>query len=276
MKLNYQRVGAGQTMLLIHGTGSHLQTWKPLLPALAADYDIFAVDLPGFGDSPPLPEIDLPTPARLAELLAAFLDEHGVEAAHVVGNSTGGTIGFELAKLGRARSVTAFSPMGLWADGIPLRLRYSLSLLRQFARAIRPFYDAFAGPWRRTPIMISMYGRPWLLPDDVSRAAVVNLANSPGYSAAIRGLLAARRFEGGKDLDVPITVAFGARDLGLREKECRRNAELPLHTQWMTLRGCGHVPMFDDPELVVRVILECAGRNPKGKTDRRPTIRRTK
>jgi pimeloyl-ACP methyl ester carboxylesterase len=264
MTLNHKRAGAGEPMLLVHGTGSHWQTWTPILPRLAAEYEVFAVDLPGFGDSPPLPEIDLPTPYRLAEILAAFLDEHGLDAAHVAGNSTGGMVGLELAKLGRARSVAAFSPMGLWANKMPWRLRYPLTINRQSARLLQPLIQPFSGPWARTPFLISTYGKPWRLPRELAIAAVRNLANCPGYGPAARGLLAAGRFEGGSDLDIPITVAFSSRDLALREKASRRHADLPLHTRWLTLPGCGHVPMFDDPERVACLILECAQRNPAG------------
>ena len=63
------------------------------------------------------------------------------------------------------------------------------------------------------------------------------------------------RFRGGQGIDVPVTIAYGDRDRLVPER-ARRGDELPGHTRWITLPGCGHVPTWDDPELVARTILE--------------------
>lgn len=52
----YERKGAGEPLLLLHGIGHHLQAWHPVTDVLAGQYDVIAVDLPGFGASAPLPE----------------------------------------------------------------------------------------------------------------------------------------------------------------------------------------------------------------------------
>src|SRR6476661_6088738 len=106
MNLNYKRVGHGEPLLLLHGTGSHWPVWLPVLDRLAQDYDVIAVDLPGHGRSPVLGTGAPPTPAEFARVLRTFLDELGVTTPHVVGNSVGGWTALELAKLGQARSVT--------------------------------------------------------------------------------------------------------------------------------------------------------------------------
>ncbi|MDI9894502.1 alpha/beta fold hydrolase [Rhodococcus sp. IEGM 1381] len=78
------------------------------------DFDTVSVDLPGFGNSPPLPEGDTPTPHRLADYLETVLDELGWSTAHLVGNSLGAWVSLELARRGRASSVCALMPAGLW------------------------------------------------------------------------------------------------------------------------------------------------------------------
>lgn len=52
----YERKGAGAPLLLLHGIGHHLQAWHPVTDILAAEHDVIAVDLPGFGASEPLPQ----------------------------------------------------------------------------------------------------------------------------------------------------------------------------------------------------------------------------
>jgi pimeloyl-ACP methyl ester carboxylesterase len=64
------------------------------------------------------------------------------------------------------------------------------------------------------------------------------------------------RFEGGHDIDIPVTIAFGTHDRMVTTRKMRFRDQLPAHTKWVTLPDCGHVPMYDDPELVVRTILE--------------------
>ena len=46
------KTGAGKPLLLVHGI-SNLHNWDPIVPALARHRTVIAVDLPGFGDSPP-------------------------------------------------------------------------------------------------------------------------------------------------------------------------------------------------------------------------------
>jgi pimeloyl-ACP methyl ester carboxylesterase len=52
----------------------------------------------------------------------------------------------------------------------------------------------------------------------------------------------------------PTTVAFGTRDLLLLRKNWRRTGELPTQAAVRQLRGCGHLPMADDPVGVVDLI----------------------
>ena len=54
--------------------------------------------------------------------------------------------------------------------------------------------------------------------------------------------------EDGAAITVPVTIAFGSRDRVLLPGVARRRDQLPNQTRWVTLSGCGHVPMFDDPQ----------------------------
>ena len=75
VKLNYERRGSGEPLLLIHGTGSHWRVWEPVLDTLAVRHDVIAVDLPGHGGSEPAPDGTPPTAACFARLISTFLRE---------------------------------------------------------------------------------------------------------------------------------------------------------------------------------------------------------
>jgi pimeloyl-ACP methyl ester carboxylesterase len=72
LTVSYLRVGTGEPLLLLHGTGRHPQAWDPVIPVLAVERDAIAVDLPGRGGSSPLPAglaPDLPTAATVLAAL---------------------------------------------------------------------------------------------------------------------------------------------------------------------------------------------------------------
>ena len=117
MSLSYERVGSGEPLVLLHGIGHRWQAWRPVLDLLAAHHEVIAVDLPGFGKSPVMSAVSPGSHSieAAAGYIAEELDALGVSRPHVAGNSLGGAIGLELAKAGRAASMTALSPAGFWA-----------------------------------------------------------------------------------------------------------------------------------------------------------------
>src|SRR2546429_808678 len=81
---------------------------------LSRHRDVITVDLPGFGESPPLPD-HLPYELDTAVIvLKEFFADLGLNRPHVAGNSMGGLISLVLAQHGLVSSATALSPAGLW------------------------------------------------------------------------------------------------------------------------------------------------------------------
>ncbi|MEO8287112.1 MAG: alpha/beta fold hydrolase [Chloroflexota bacterium] len=257
MKLNYQRQGNGEPLLLIHGTGSHLQMWEPVIGRLARERDVIAVDLPGHGKSPLVPAGMAPTAATFAVLLTEMLDELGISTAHVAGNSMGGWTALEMAKLGRVRSVVALSPAGLWRQQAPLydRLffRWNYALLQLIGGLVQPAVWSALG---RVLFLSTTVGRAWQMPARAAQGMIYAFAHTRGFDEHLRAVVRIR-FQGGQGISasVPVTVAWGGKDRLLLPWQSRRKDELPQHTRWITLPGCGHVPTYDNPELVARVIL---------------------
>jgi len=82
-------------IVVLHGWGAHIEAVAPILAALDGAADLIALDLPGFGESePPEQAWDVDSYARF---MIAFLDELGVERAHLVGHSHGGRVSIALA-----------------------------------------------------------------------------------------------------------------------------------------------------------------------------------
>jgi pimeloyl-ACP methyl ester carboxylesterase len=109
------------------------------------DYEVIAIDLPGFGRSPALPAGVAPTAAALADAVEGELDRLGVAQFHLAGCSLGARVALELATRGRTRSVIAIAPDGL---GTPLeRLHQASALLggRALATLLTPIATQVAG-----------------------------------------------------------------------------------------------------------------------------------
>jgi pimeloyl-ACP methyl ester carboxylesterase len=248
--LNHRRSGAGEPLVLIHGIGSQWQMWEPVRPLLERERDVIAIDLPGFGDSPPLPGRDVVTPPELANTVEGFLEELGLDRPHVAGNSLGGWITLELAKRGRTATATALSPGGFtrgWDH------QWLIASLRASRAAAQGIVRAGVDP---TPLALGqMVGHPIRVPVEDRLGAMTNLARSPGWAAALRGL-DRTRFTGGEQVPgATTTVAWGEKDRLLLPHQADRAREQIPQARHILLAGCGHVPTWDDPEVVARAIL---------------------
>ena len=113
-RIRYARRGSGpQNVILIHGFGGDLDNWLFNIDALAEGATVYALDLPGHGQSSKT--LADPTPAGLAKTLLAFADALGIDRAHLVGHSLGGAIAIEAARQGggKVSSVSLIAPAGL-------------------------------------------------------------------------------------------------------------------------------------------------------------------
>jgi pimeloyl-ACP methyl ester carboxylesterase len=251
----FERRGDGPPLLLMHGIGHRWQAWEPVMDRLAKERDVIAVDLPGFGASPRLPPGMPHGLDTMITVLGEFIDKLGLDRPHVAGNSLGGLFALEAADRGLARSATALSPAGFFT---PMELRYVGAVLRACrlgAGVPEPLMRWLARSPRRRNLMFGMiYGRPDLIDIETLIADAAALHSAVGFEPTLR---AGRgiRFQGTLR-DVPATIAWGTRDRLLRTGQAVRAQQSLPHVRFVWLRGCGHVPMADDPEQVAKVLLE--------------------
>ncbi|WP_164512519.1 alpha/beta fold hydrolase [Nocardioides baekrokdamisoli] len=258
MVLAYEVHGTGEPIVLIHGVGHRRQAWDPIVPLLANDFQVITIDLPGFGESGPLVMKKGHAEDALRKELIETVAFLGIENPHVVGNSLGGLIALEIAHDGRAKSATALSPAGFWdgeADFTYINLLFnSVLTAATFARPIaRPLLSTALG---RKVLLSWLNTHAENIPPEVAYGDFKALAAA---APNVRRLLAEHyQFEG--DIDVPATVAWSEKDRVLLPYQARRAARLLPNAQHITLAGVGHVPMWDDPELVAETIRDTVAR----------------
>src|SRR5215469_16912309 len=259
MGLAYERMGSGPPLVLLHGVGHRRQAWGALLDRLTPHRDVIIADLPGHGESPPL-EKGKPAVEAMLDAVTALFDDLGLDRPHVAGNSLGGRLALEAAVAGRAGSATALSPAGFWRSDRDAR----------YARAVFRVMEALGGILQpmATTLSRSTAGRALVYSVVVSRPSRMSAEQARGDMAAF---LAARttidlvlaqmtQFSGSVPADIPVTIAWGTRDRLLPPRQVLvAKAALP-QARFLPLRGCGHVPMTDDPALVADVLLQGSSR----------------
>ncbi|MGW1503068.1 alpha/beta fold hydrolase [Streptomyces mirabilis] len=254
--MSYARVGTGEPLLLLHGIGHHRQAWDPVVHILATEREVIAVDLPGFGESPALPDGLRHDLGTVVPTLGGLCEALEIERPHVAGNSLGGLLALELGREKLVRSVTAISPAGFWS---PVERRYAFGVLlamRQGARrlplpVIERLSRSAAG---RAALTSTIYARPGRRSPEAVVAETLALAHAEGFADTLR---AGTTVQFTDDIPgLPVTVAWGTRDRLLVRRQGIRAKHIIPRARLVRLPGCGHVPMNDDPALVARVILD--------------------
>jgi pimeloyl-ACP methyl ester carboxylesterase len=255
----HDRRGSGEPVLLIHGVGSRRRTWAPVVERIASAREAIAVDLPGFGESPP--DEVAPTVEAYADRLTAFAAELGLERPHVAGNSMGGAIALELGRRGEARTVTAFSPIGFWSGPERLWSRALLQGGRRVGDVVVPrLPEPLLVAVSRPSTFLYSFGKPFTAPAAEVLGTVRDGVAAPAFDEAVSNI---SRYVFGDPAGLtglPVTIAWGRRDVLVPYLSWSRRARRLLpEARHVTLAGAGHVPFFDDPAACAAVLIEATG-----------------
>jgi pimeloyl-ACP methyl ester carboxylesterase len=252
------RGGHGEPLLLLHGITVTWRSWKPVLPLLEPHHDVIAPTLLGHSGAAPLADDVTPSLSALVDGVEAELDSLGLDRVHVAGNSLGGWISLELARRGRARSVTAFSPAGGFRSTLRMAaLTTGVRLGMDAADALGPRLERLAyTPWGRRMLVSGQVAHPERFPVQDLVADIRALRNAPVVRPLL-GVLGEAPIQPLPDPGCPVRVVWPRHDriipfpaFGEPLLEALPTAQLRF------LDGVGHVPMSDDPAAVTREILD--------------------
>lgn len=243
-------------LMLLHGVTMSSAAWDDVVPHLADDFDLIVPTLPGHRGGPAAPDVSFDDLVDFAE---SVLDEHGLETAHLAGNSLGGWISLELARRGRAASVCALSPAGFWPEGNPdatgvvttlrraVRLAQLTSFLAPLVVATGLGRKLAMGMMAEHADRLSAHQAVEDLRDAVGCEAAPSLFKATGYCAPM------------DPLSCPVTLAWSAKDRIFPPARYGAVARERLPgARYIELAGLGHVPMIDDPAGTAATIREVA------------------
>jgi pyruvate dehydrogenase E2 component (dihydrolipoamide acetyltransferase) len=235
-RLRFLRQGEdGEPLVLLHGFGGDLNNWLFTMPALAEKYLVYALDLPGHGESSK--DVGQGDLDFLAGAVRQFLDAQELQRVHLVGHSLGGLVAASVA-LAAPERVTSLALVASCGLGEEINAEY-----------IRGFIDAER---RRElkPVLELLFADPGLvtrqLVDDVLKYKRLD-----GVDQALRAIAAAAYPEGRQgrvisdrlaELDVPVLVVWGREDRVIPAAHAER---APEGAQVHVLDGWGHSPHME-------------------------------
>lgn len=253
------RTGSGKPLLLVHGI-SNLHNWDLIVPALARERTVIAIDLPGFGESPPLTgEVSV---ASLTDAVENFIAEQDLGGVDVVGSSMGARMALELARRGHPGDVVALDPGGFWSDRQVKIFAATVGPSIALVKRIQPLLPALTkSAVGRTALLLQFSATPWRLPADLVLGELRNFNSSPSLDDAVQALVHGPKQQGAPagSLKGRVTIGWGRSDRVTlpSEADTAMQAFPDASLHWFS--DCGHFPHWDQPEETVRLILGATG-----------------
>lgn len=243
---------AGETLVMVHGFGANKDSWTRLAAELTDDYNVYAVDLPGHGDSSK--PLDLgyrfeDQVSYLAEILKAL----SLEQAHMLGNSMGGAVTALYAATypDQIRSAVLFAPAGI--------LEYRGELVEQVAEGENPLILKEEGDFERLMdfVMEKKPFVPWPIYEVMEEKAIANRKINEVIFAAIRDSGYGPDFRQAiTRIEAPVLVVWGREDRVIDHRNADVFVDRIPDARKVLLEGVGHVPMVEVPEESAQLVRE--------------------
>jgi pimeloyl-ACP methyl ester carboxylesterase len=261
--------GRLEPALFVHGLGGESLDWADVVHALADRVDGYALDLPGFGESPP-PAARRQTVDVHAATVVDVINVIGRGPVHLIGNSLGGSVATRVA----AERPDLVKTLTLLSPAMPdLRPRvWSWQLLIALIPGIGPriVEAALRGDPERMArrVFWLCYGDPRAVPDQ-RRSAVVaaarrraELAHSGAvYRSSLRSLVGCyvqvgrrRLWRQAKQIAAPTLVLYGGRDKLVDPRMAKRAEEAFPNAHTVLMLDAGHVAHIEFPDRVAATL----------------------
>ncbi|MGH2900514.1 MAG: alpha/beta fold hydrolase [Solirubrobacteraceae bacterium] len=253
-------------VIFIHGLSGCWQNWLEQIPAFARDRRVIAVDLPGFGQSEmPAQEISM---SGYAAAVDGLMQELGVDAAQVVGNSMGGFIGAELAIAHPARveRLVLVAAAGLSIESIRtertrgLRHRAENVVFFSLGHLASRSHQVALRARLRAALLLLVAAHPARLPGPLAAQQVLG-SGKPGFSDALEAMCRYPLRERLVKIGCPTLIVWGDKDRLVPVKDATTFEQLIPDARKLIYADTGHVTMMERPARFnddVRAFLEAA------------------
>ena len=253
--------------IFLHGLGGSALNWTDFMGRMRSRLDCYALDLHGFGASPPPRDGDM-SPQGHARAVADFITERNLGPVHIFGNSLGGAIGVQLA--GRrpdlTRSLTLISP------ALP-SLKYAtkgnihlpvISIPGIGERLIPKFVETTTPEQRVQATIDGCFADPERMPADRFSEAIEEVTArdarpyaNDAFLRSLRGLLRTyldpgpnRPWKLAQRVTAPTLLVYGRKDPLVDSRTAHRATKYFADAHVVVLPDSGHVAQMEHPEFV--------------------------
>ncbi len=259
-------LGSGEPILMLHPFLCSQNVWRTVADQLAdtGRFEVFAPTMVGHHGGRKSPTWFLETSA-LVDDVEQRMDELGWQSAHIVGNSLGGWVAFELERRGRAKTLTAIAPAGGWSQHSVTKYETVLKFILGgpaliAARVVGP--GIINLPFARRLATLPISG-PADGPRDVDLRDLVEDATH--CHAYVQLLVKTLRMPGLLELaslGAPTQLVVCGRDRVFPAPRGHRYflKHLPDTAEVIELDGLGHIPMLEAPGRITEVIADFVDR----------------
>ena len=262
LRWHVQQMGKGPALLLIHGTGASTHSWRALMPLLAQNFTVIAVDLPGHGftQTPPSERLSLPGMVRA---LDALLRKLGVQPALVVGHSAGAAILIRMALDGliSPRGIVSLNGALLPFRGVARHVFGPLAKLLVLNPFVPRLFAWQAGSKNAVERLIRDTGSKL---DAEGVAQYTRLIGSPAHVAGALGMMANWDLEPlARDLprlDIPLLLVAAGGDLTVSSDTAFEVRDRVPGATVQYMRGVGHLAHEEKPSEISALITDWASR----------------
>ena len=268
-KWHVQRMGpkkAGAPVcLLLHGTGAATHSWRDIIPLLAKDYDVIALDLPGHGFTRPTISRQVSLP-KMAASIGVLLEELEASPALIVGHSAGAAIGLQLM-LDKCWKIPL---VGLNPALIPFP-GLAAKLFPQLAKMLftNPFVSRIFARWARYPGETEKFLRrsTGSRIDPAGALYYGHLFSRSGHCDGAIRMMANWRLEELQnrltEIETPVLLVHGQKDNAIPKSAVQGAADLIAQSTIEEVANVGHLAHEEDPEQLAQIILKFAKRHVK-------------
>lgn len=251
--IHFTKKGQGEPLILVHGFAGSTYTWRKIIPLLADNYTVYALDLLGFGlsDKPPRGHYDMRSQGNL---IIGFMDALQLSSATLAGHSMGGVVVgcAALAAPSKVDKLVLIEP-GFYTRGTPAFLKYVFFPLDRIMA--RQFYSKKV----RTKFLQGSFYNKSLVTDEVLEAYMVP-TRTPNAVEALARMMTSVGSQKYDDITVnisqPTLLVWGQRQAGVVDRETTRIKSEIQGCRLVSIKECGHYVQEERPRELIKTMID--------------------